>query len=71
VTATARADLDAAVLAHLAHTPTVGLRELGRVLGVSRNAAHKAVRRLVVDERLTVVRLGTCAEEPSTYALPE
>ena len=59
--------LDDAVIAHLTDSPTVGLRELGKAVGVGRTAAHRSVRRLVAAGALTVVRLGTCADEPSTY----
>ena len=58
-----------AVLNYLETTPTVGLRDVAKGLGVSRTTVHKAVRQLVAEGRLRVVRLGTCAEFPSTYAV--
>lgn len=61
--------LDDAVLEHLEGTPTIGLRDLAKAIGVSRTTAHKSVRRLVSAGRLNIVRVGTCAEEPSTYTV--
>lgn len=55
------------VLAHLREVPTIGLRDLGKAVGVGRTAAHRAVRQLAEAGELTVVRVGTGPDEPSTY----
>jgi len=55
------------VLAHIEKHPSASLRSVARDLGIGRTTAQRAVRRLIAEGRLEVVRRGTGDRYPTTY----
>ena len=56
-----------AVLDYLRIHPNPSVRQIGVRVGIGRNTAARAVRRLLAEDRIRITRKGTGAGYPTAY----
>ena len=57
------------VLDYIAVNETASVREVAAALGIGRNTALNGINRLLHEDRLLILRKGTGAGYPTTYAV--